>query len=180
MAGRADDGRMMGLMAVYAGLHPHAQLSLDDVIHPDIAMAGGAGNLLRLVPGVAEENEVGQLVHRLFRHDERIRGKGCQTPDSLSVLRYLTMAHQTFRRRRKGGPLGDERLGMAVHALDLQAGVTLVAKRQRLIGPKQLRQGKEYATKESEKSLLYLLPPPAEITTNCLPDFLPRNVIGVA
>ena len=31
-----------------------------------------------------------------------------------------------------------------------------------------------------EYLLLYLFPPPAAITTNCLPVFLPRNVIGEA
>ena len=170
----------MRLMAVYAGLHSHAQLSLDDVIRPDIAVAGGAGNLLCLVPCVVEGHEVGQLVQRLFRHDERIREKCRQAPDGLGVLRNFTMAYHTLGRHREAGSLAGDRLGMAVHTLDLQAGVTFVAKRQRLLGPKQWRQGKEYATKESEKSLLYLLPPPAEITTNCLPDFLPTKVIGVA
>ena len=90
------------------------------------------------------------------------------------------MAHHTLGRRRKAGPLAGDPLDMAVHAFDLQCGVTFVAKRQRVTGPEQSGQGKEYATKESEKSLLYLLPPPAEITTNCLFDFLPRKVIGVA
>ncbi len=133
-----------------------------------------------LMPGMAEGHEVRQLVQRLFRHDECIGGKGRQTPDGFGVLRYFTMTHHTLRRRREAGPLAGDRLGVAVHALDLQPGVTLVAKWQRRSGPKRCCQGKEYATNESEKSLLYLLPPPAEITTNCLFDFLPRKVIGVA
>jgi hypothetical protein len=143
-------------------------------------MTGCAGNLLRLVTRVAEVHEIRQLVQRLFRYDERIRGKRRQTLDSLGVLADFTMAHHTLRGRRESGTFPGERLSMAVYALDLQPGMTLVAERQRLTRPKQRRQGNENATKESEKSLLYLLPPPAEITTNCLFDFLPRKVMGVA
>src|SRR5215475_3321449 len=39
--------------------------------------------------------------------------------------------------------------------------------------------GRENATSESEKSLLYLLPPPAATTTYCFP-FFPWKVMGVA
>lgn len=40
--------------------------------------------------------------------------------------------------------------------------------------------GKVNATNASLNVLLYLLPPPAAITMNCLPVCWPRNVIGVA
>src|ERR1019366_3668059 len=43
----------------------------------------------------------------------------------------------------------------------------------------ELDYGSEKATSESEKLRSYLLPPPAAMTTNCLPDF-PINVIGLA
>src|SRR6202030_422120 len=106
---------------------------------------------LRVVPRMTEDLEVRQLVQRLFRQDESVRGKRCQTLDGLGVLRYFTMAHHAPGRRGEAGPLAGERLRMAVHALDLQPGMALVAERQRLARPRRCRHGKEYATKESEK-----------------------------
>lgn len=55
-----------------------------------------------------------------------------------------------------------------------------VAERNGVLPASPKRYGNENATKASEKSSLYLLPPPAAITTYCLPVFFPRNVIGVA
>src|SRR5437879_1737623 len=40
--------------------------------------------------------------------------------------------------------------------------------------------GNENATSASEYVSLYLFPPPAAITTYCLPDLRPRKVMGVA
>src|SRR5579859_896197 len=58
--------------------------------------------------------------------------------------------------------------------------MTLMAEVYRLLSARGAGYGKENATSESEYTLLYLFPPPAAITTYCLPLFRPTKVMGVA
>ena len=71
--------------------------------------------------------------------------------------------------RWKARPLRLRRILVARSACELQRRVFLVAE----IGAGRTGQGNENATNESENVLLYLLPPPAAITTNCFFDFGP-------
>jgi len=71
------------------------------------------------VPGMAEDHEVREYVKRFFRHDGCVGGK---------TLRYFPMANYTLGHQRETGPFAGDCLGMAVNALDFQAGMPLVAK----------------------------------------------------
>ena len=90
------------------------------------------------------------------------------------------MAHHAIRYAGIARPLGLLCSLVATGTWEAQWSVPLVAKRNGVPVASPKGYGSEKATKASEKSSLYLLPPPAAITTYCLPVFFPRNVIGVA
>src|SRR5947209_17281464 len=87
------------------------------------------------------------------------------------------MADHTGGRAWKAGPFARFCGGVAVSAIQLQGRVPFMAEGR---AGRLEAQGKVNATSESENRSLYLLPPPAAITTYCLPVLLPSNVIGVA
>jgi hypothetical protein len=109
------------------------------------------------VAGVTENDEIGEHEDRFFGCDFRR-----QVEFGVAGLAFFGV--------RKSRSLGGFGCRVAGDALQFQGRVDRVA---------ELDYGSEKATSESEKLRSYLLPPPAAMTTNCLPDF-PINVIGLA
>ena len=140
-------------MAVHAELHVDRGGGLQNIRGPHVPVAGLALDALRAVPGVAEEDEIGDLENARRRY--------------LRIARRV--AHAALLHGRKAGPLRLESGLVAHSASELQRSVFLMAE----IGPGRATQGNENAISESENVSLYLLPPPAAITTNCFFDFGP-------
>ncbi len=86
------------------------------------------------------------------------------------------MASHAPARGRKPGLAARSGERMAIGAPETGSGVSLVAERKRLLPdqdrkehPHEMIHGSEKATKESPEGVLDLPPPPAAITTYCLP-----------
>src|SRR3954464_2560350 len=87
------------------------------------------------------------------------------------------MTGSALRQSRKARAIRALGILVAEGALLLKGRMLLVIERP-IVAPQT--QGKEKATNESEKVSLYLLPPPAAITTYCFLVFLEKKVMGVA
>lgn len=139
----------------------------------DVALDSGG------VPRMTEKDEI-RLAHAAGGSKRRGVGRlPGQATDERPVREHRTMAAQTLGYGRKPGALGLPRSGVACNAAKLQSGVTLV-REGNLSRSGRNHHGSEKATKWSVYSRLYLFPPPAAMTTNCLPVLRPRNVMGVA
>jgi hypothetical protein len=132
VTGVADQRRAGLLVAVHASLHRVIHNARHDVLFGDRAMTAGAGDLGGDVRGVAEGDEVGQLVDAPRGDGERcdrgvacLAGGGSREPGS-----------DRLRRRR-----------MAACAGELQRRVFLVTE---LLRRGLQRYGSEKATSESE------------------------------
>jgi hypothetical protein len=166
MASSTSNGRLVFFMATDTRSHINGPFHADRLHLIHLAMTPIAGNLGRPMRRMAKEHEIGQLVNAPGGNAVDHTARNPRAPVAIAF-----MTRQAHFRRRKTRELGLQRARMAVDTLQLQSRMTLVAERNRL-GAKK-RYGNQKATSESEYVLLYLLPPPAAITTNCLPVFLP-------
>ncbi len=116
------------------------------------------------VLAVIEEHEVGHLIDTARRN---------------SPLRHPDMTNLTLLQGGEAGNIPGRRSLMTQDTLQLERCVLLMVERLSVACSEE-SYGKQKATKESEYVLLYLLPPPAAITTYCFPFFFETNVIGVA
>jgi hypothetical protein len=166
MAGSTSNGRLILFMATDARPHINGPFHADRLHLIQLAMAPIASNLGRPMRRMAKEHEIGKLVNAPGGNAVDHTARNPRAPVPIAF-----MARQAHVRRRKTRELSLQRARMTIDTLQLQSRMTLVAERNRL-GAKK-RYGNQKATSESEYVLLYLLPPPAAITTNCLPVFLP-------
>ena len=97
-------------MAVHAELHINRGGGLQNIRGPHVAVAGLALDALRAVPGVAEEDEVGNLEGARRRN--------------LRIARRV--AHAALLDCRKAGPLRMRRSLMARSAGELQRRVSFM------------------------------------------------------
>lgn len=144
-------GGLVLLVAVDAPLHLQGLLETHGLLRRDIAMAPCASDLRRGMRAVAEEDKIRQLM------------KDLEWYLPLSQIDVTTL---TLRKRWKARAIGRLAFPMARRTLQLQRRMLLVIERPVLTCSPQT-QGKEKASKESEYLSLYLLPPPAAITTYC-------------
>ena len=115
MARHTHNRRALRPMAVHAKLHINGRGGLQNIGRPNIAMASPALHILRPVPGMTEENEIGNLEDAHRRN--------------LRLARRMTRA--ALLNRRKARPLRLHR-GLVAHgASELQRRMFLVAE----IGP---------------------------------------------
>ena len=145
----APDGCLALLVAVDAPLHLERLLKAHDFLRCDVAMTTRTLSLRCRMRTVAEEHKARQLMDKLHR----------DFPVSKIHVTGLALCQG-----RKARPIRPSRVLVAQGAFVLQRRVLLVIERPVL---RPQTQGKENATKESEYVSLYLLPPPAAITTYC-------------
>ena len=166
MASRASNRRFILYVAANARPHIDGPFQADRIHLIHLAVASITTNLRRTMSGVAEEHEIGKLINALrWNFVDHAAG------NSRAAVPVAFMAREAHIRGRKTCEFGLQRAHVTIRALKFQRRVAFVAERDRIGAKKSY--GNEKATNESEYVLLYLLPPPAAITTNCLPVFLP-------
>src|ERR1051326_1061629 len=158
------DRRLVLLMAIDAPLHLERLLNRHALLGRHLSVATGT-----LDPGggmfaVAEEHKIRQLIDEIERN---------------LAVNHRDMTRLTLRHFRKARTIRLFGVLMARYTLQFQRGMLLMIEWLVFSGSPQT-QGKEKATKESEYVSLYLLPPPAAITTYCFLVFFEKNVMGVA
>jgi len=173
MAGVADEGGVVFLVAIDAGLHCDIAETLERLHCGDGSVAGGASDLGGMVAGVREDDEVTVLVEAGLR----IGPAGCRPGgNGLHGRGDGGFGGVAFVARGCSGPaspLFGFRTGVTLDAGTAQDAVLLVAERDWIGGEGGEAQGSEKATNSSEYLELYLLPPPTAMTTNCFFDFGP-------
>src|SRR5579885_329534 len=180
VAGRALHLCPAGLVAVDAAHHLGRHGGLRQIHLPHLAVAAFAFHLGRQVRGMAEEHKVRNAIRqRRHRHGGVLRQRRQPLDGGALLLHRLVADHARSRLGHSGARLGLRRR-VAQRALQFQPRVPRVAERDGLLRRAPAGYGSEKATSESEKSLLYLFPPPAAITMYCLPLRLPTKVMGEA
>ncbi len=167
MTGVARGGCFILAVTIDAPLHLHGVLRPHGVSFHHFSVTTLAFDVGACVGGMAEENKIRQFINPLRRN--LARGD-------------IHVANLALADSRKAGAVPRRGLNVARDALQLQRGVPLMAKRAFHARVERFlkRYGKQKATNASEYVSLYLLPPPAAITTYCLPFFFDKKVIGVA
>jgi len=151
MAGGADDGCLVLLVAVDAGFHGVVDFLGQHGAFVHGAMAAGAIDFRVDMGGVAEKDVVGEAVDAL-RGELRVIGEAGVTGAAGGGL-------------GEAGAFGFGGAGVAEGAVQLEGGMNFVAERGGGAGGPG-GQGSDEETKASEL-MSYLLPPPAAMTTNC-------------
>lgn len=152
MAGGAPGTGVIQLVAAYTPLHFDGLLQLYDFLFRDRPVAGITLDLALGMRAMAEKDEVRQLVDPLERN---------------LPLPHVGVAGAALCCCGKSGAIPLLGVLVARDALQLESCVLFMI--ERFVGSNSCKgdQGSAKATSESEYLSLYLLPPPAAITTYC-------------
>lgn len=131
MAGGAAHLGVGRFVAVQARFHRHRHGLFYAFLFPHIAMTFPARDVRGTVPGMAEENKLGEHVHGSGGNDGSVFGQRRELLNGRFAFPDLPMAHHTGSGWRITRALTRFGSGVAVGAIELERGVALVTERNR-------------------------------------------------